>query len=81
MLCTFECFPVTTFGVLCGDLLYTWMAFRLAKKTGKRDVTAMPLGLDTPSTIGLALTVIGPAFVALKQDGQSPEAPLSGPGT
>ncbi len=71
-------FPGTTFGVLCGDLLYTWMAFRLAKKTGKRDVTAMPLGLDTPSTIGLALTVIGPAFLALKQDGNSPEAAALG---
>ena len=70
----FRMFPGTTFGVLVGDLLYTWMAFRLAKKTGNRDVTAMPLGLDTPSTIGLALTVIGPAFLALKQDGQSPEA-------
>jgi adenine/guanine/hypoxanthine permease len=74
----FRMFPGTTFGVLCGDLLYTWMAFRLARKTGKRDVTAMPLGLDTPSTIGLALTVIGPAFVALKQDGQSPEAAAIG---
>ncbi|HTY25073.1 MAG TPA: hypothetical protein VMC85_18215 [Desulfomonilaceae bacterium] len=65
--------PGTTFGVFCGDLLYTWMAFRLAKKQGKPDVTAMPLGLDTPSTIGIALTVLGPAFVALKQDGFSPE--------
>src|SRR5208283_1947 len=25
----FRMFPGTTFGVLCGDLLYTWMAFRL----------------------------------------------------
>ncbi len=74
----FRMFPGTTFGVLVGDLLYTWMAFRLAKKTGNRDVTAMPLGLDTPSTIGLALTVIGPAFLALKQDGHSPEAAAIG---
>jgi AGZA family xanthine/uracil permease-like MFS transporter len=66
-------FPGTTFGVLFGDLLYTWMAFRLAKKTGNREVTAMPLGLDTPSTIGLALAVLGPAFVALKQDGETVE--------
>ena len=66
-------FPGTTLGVLFGDLLYTWMAFRLAKKTGSREVTAMPLGLDTPSTIGLALAVLGPAFVALKQDGETVE--------
>ncbi|MBI5569576.1 MAG: hypothetical protein HY914_06480 [Desulfomonile tiedjei] len=66
-------FPGTTFGVLVGDLIYTWMAFRLAKKTGNKEVTAMPLGLDTPSTIGLALAVLGPAFVALKQSGETPE--------
>jgi AGZA family xanthine/uracil permease-like MFS transporter len=61
-------FPGTAFGVLFGDLVYTWMAFRLARRTG-RDVTAMPLGLDTPSTIGLALVVLGPAFASLKASG------------
>ena len=66
-------FPGTTLGVLFGDLVYTWMAFRLAKKTGNREVTAMPLGLDTPSTIGIAIAVLGPAFVALKQSGETVE--------
>jgi adenine/guanine/hypoxanthine permease len=62
-------FPGTAFGVLFGDLVYTWMAFRLAKKTGNKNVTAMPLGLDTPSTIGIALVVLGPAFIGLKAEG------------
>jgi AGZA family xanthine/uracil permease-like MFS transporter len=61
-------FPGTAFGVLFGDLVYTWMAFRLARRSG-RQVTAMPLGLDTPSTIGLALVVLGPAFLSLKGSG------------
>lgn len=59
-------FPGTAFGVLFGDLVYTWMAFRLAAREGRSDVTAMPLGLDAPSTIGMAFTVIGPAFVAAR---------------
>src|SRR5438874_13808721 len=59
-------FPGTAFGVLVGDVIYTWMAFRLARRTGNTKVTAMPLGLDTPSSIGLALTVLGSAFVGLK---------------
>src|SRR5688572_2427540 len=59
-------FPGTAFGVLFGDLIYTWMAFRLAKREGRSDVTAMPLGLDAPSTIGMAFTVLGPAFLAAK---------------
>lgn len=56
--------PGTALGVLFGDLVYTWLALRLSRKTGRSDVTAMPLGLDTPSTIGLAFTVLGPAYVA-----------------
>jgi len=65
-------FPGTAFGVLFGDLVYTWMAFRLARRTGNTKVTAMPLGLDTPSTIGIALAVLGPAFLALKAQGMEP---------
>ena len=64
-------FPGTAFGVLFGDLVYTWLAFRLAKKAGKTDVTAMPLGLDTPSTIGIALVVLGPAFLGFKAEGMA----------
>ena len=39
-------FPGTALGVLVGDLLYTWMAVRLARRTGRDTVTAMPLGID-----------------------------------
>ncbi len=63
--------PGTALGVLVGDLIYTWMAFRLAKKTGNPKVTAMPLGLDTPSTIGVALAVLIPAFRAAQAGGMS----------
>ena len=66
-------FPGTAFGVLFGDLVYTGIAFRLARKTGNTTITAMPLGLDTPSTIGIALVVLGPAFVSLKAQGMAPK--------
>lgn len=58
--------PGTAIGVLLGDLVYTWLAIRLARKTGRSDVTAMPLGLDTPSTIGIAYAVLGPTYVITK---------------
>ncbi|MBW1807741.1 MAG: MFS transporter [Deltaproteobacteria bacterium] len=58
--------PGTALGVLVGDLIYTWLAFRLAKRTGRTDITAMPLGLDTPSTIGIAFAVLGPVYIATK---------------
>lgn len=62
-------FPGTAFGVLFGDIIYTIMAFRLAKRTKNPTVTAMPLGLDTPSSIGIALAVLGPSFLGFKANG------------
>jgi len=56
--------PGSAMGVLAGDLIYTWMAIRLARREGRDDVTAMPLGLDTPSTFGMAFGVIGPCYLA-----------------
>ncbi len=54
--------PGTVLGVVVGDMIYTWMAFRLARRTGRTDVTAMPLGLDTPSTFAAAGLVLLPAL-------------------
>ena len=56
--------PGTAVGIFAGDLIYTWLAIRLKRKTGRTDVTAMPLGVDTPSTIGIAYVVMGPAYIA-----------------
>jgi AGZA family xanthine/uracil permease-like MFS transporter len=67
-------FPGTAFGVLAGDLAYTWLAVKLARRTGRSDVTAMPVGLDTPSTIGMALLVLGPAFAKFRAAGMDPTA-------
>ncbi len=62
-------FPGTALGVLVGNLAYTAMARRLAARTGREDVTAMPLGLDAPTSIGLALLVLGPAYAGLRAQG------------
>jgi AGZA family xanthine/uracil permease-like MFS transporter len=62
-------FPGTALGVLIGDLVYTWLAVRLARRTGRNDVTAMPFGLDTPSTIGMVLLVLGPAYLKFRAAG------------
>ena len=65
-------FPGTAFGVLVGDLVYTWLAVKLSRRTGRSDVTAMPFGIDTPSTIGMALLVLGPAFAKFRAAGLDP---------
>lgn len=66
--------PGTAVGVVVGDLLFTWMAFRLARRTGRTDVTAMPLGLDTPSTFGMVFLVLGPAYRSALDGGLAEEA-------
>src|SRR5262245_33556362 len=65
--------PGTAIGVLVGDLLFFLLAFRLAARTGRSTITAMPLGLDTPSTIGMIFFVLGPAFNDAKGRGLSAE--------
>jgi AGZA family xanthine/uracil permease-like MFS transporter len=63
--------PGTAVGVLVGDLIFTVMALNMARRTGRRDVTAMPLGLDTPSTFGAVFLILGPSFVAATKRGLS----------
>ena len=70
--------PGTAIGVLVGDLLFFAMALRVARRTGRNDITAMPLGLDTPSTFGMVFFVLGPAFLTAKfEQGLSEQAAAS----
>jgi len=55
--------PGTAAGVLVGDLVYTALAIRLMRRTGRDDVTAMPFGIDTPSLFGIVFGVLGPVMV------------------
>ena len=64
--------PGTALGVLVGDLMFFALAFRLAKKSGQPDVTAMPLGLDTPSIFGITALILGPAYLQGQAMGMSP---------
>lgn len=62
----FRMIPGTAVGVLAGDLIYTWLAVRLARRTGRDDVTAMPFGIDTPSLFGIVFGVLGPVMLLTK---------------
>lgn len=56
--------PGTAIGVLVGDLAFFRLALAHARKTGASAVTAMPLGIDTPSLFGMVFFVVGPSFAA-----------------
>jgi AGZA family xanthine/uracil permease-like MFS transporter len=59
--------PGSALGVLVGDLAYSGLAIRLARREGRTDVCAMPRGIDTPSMFGLCFGVVGPTWL-LTQD-------------
>jgi AGZA family xanthine/uracil permease-like MFS transporter len=56
--------PGTAIGVLVGDLAFFRLALAYARRTGASAVTAMPLGIDTPSLFGMVFFVLGPAYAA-----------------
>ncbi len=62
----YKMIPGTAAGVFLGDLLFTAMAWRLARRTGRSDITAMPLGIDTPSLFAFTFGIVGPAYLATK---------------
>ena len=61
--------PGTALGVVFGDLAFSFMAIRLARRKGDNPITAMPLGIDTPSVFGMVFFVLGPAFNTAKAGG------------
>lgn len=66
--------PGLSVGVVFGNLVFMYFAFRLAKKLGRDNVTAFPSGLDAPTCIGMTLAVVGPSFLMFKSQGMAPEA-------
>ncbi|MEA5108376.1 MAG: xanthine/uracil/vitamin C permease [Sphaerochaeta associata] len=61
--------PGLAVGLMLGCLAYAWQGYRLAKKTGRKDVTALPSGVSTPAMFVYLYGVIYP----LHYSGLSPE--------
>ena len=50
-------------GFLVGSLGLTWLAVRLRKSTGRRDVTAHVYGNNVPAIIGYTLAIVLPTYL------------------
>jgi AGZA family xanthine/uracil permease-like MFS transporter len=68
--------PGTALGVLLGDLAYTLLALRLARRSGRSDVTAMPLGLDTPSTFAVSWFILLPVLAEAEAAGRDQDTAM-----
>src|SRR3954453_1644841 len=58
--------PGAAVSVLFGNLFYAWQAHRLAARTGRTDVTALPYGINTPSVVAFVVFVMAPVFQRTK---------------
>ncbi len=54
--------PGAAMAILAGNAYYTYMARRLARRTGRRDVTTLPYGISTPIMFAYLFLVIGPVY-------------------
>jgi AGZA family xanthine/uracil permease-like MFS transporter len=54
--------PGVALSVLAGNLFYAWQARRLAKATGRDDVTAIPFGVNTPTIFAYVFLIMGPVY-------------------
>jgi len=54
--------PGAALSILFGNIFYTWQARRLAIRTGRSDVTALPYGINTVSLIAFVFLIIAPIY-------------------
>lgn len=54
--------PGVALSVVFGNLFYAWQARRLAQRSGRGDVTALPYGINTVSLMAFIFLVMAPVF-------------------
>jgi len=58
--------PGAALSILFGNVFYAWQARRLAIRTGRTDVTALPYGINTVSLIAFVFLIIAPIYFETK---------------
>jgi AGZA family xanthine/uracil permease-like MFS transporter len=54
--------PGVAVSILAGNVFYAWQARRLANRTGRRDVTAIPFGVNTPTIFAYISLIMLPVY-------------------
>lgn len=63
--------PASALSIVIGNFFYAWQAQRLSARTGRRDVTALPYGINTVSLFAFVLLVMLPVKLAALGQGLS----------
>ena len=61
-LVTARILPAVAFSILFGNLFYAWQAYRLAQRSGRSDVTAIPFGVNTPTIFAYISLIMLPVY-------------------
>lgn len=54
--------PGAALSILVGNAFYAWQGWRLARQSGREDVTALPYGINTVSLIAFISFIMGPVY-------------------
>ncbi len=54
--------PAVAISILGGNVFYAWQAHRLAQRTGRNDVTAIPFGVNTPTIFAYVFLIMLPTY-------------------
>lgn len=65
--------PAVAISLIIGNLYYAWLAQRLSAATGRKDVTALPYGVNTISVFAFIFLVMIPAKLVAQSQGASPQ--------
>jgi AGZA family xanthine/uracil permease-like MFS transporter len=54
--------PAVALSIIGGNLFYAWQAHKLAERTGRSDVTAIPFGVNTPTIFAYIFLIMLPVY-------------------
>ncbi len=63
--------PGAAVSILAGNLFYSWQAQKLSARTGRRDVTALPYGINTVSLFAYVFLVMLPVKLGAEREGMA----------
>ena len=64
--------PAAALSILVGNLFYSWQSQKLSARTGRRDVTALPYGINTISLFAYVFLVMLPVKIHAEGEGLAP---------
>ena len=54
--------PGAALSIVAGNFFYAWQGWRLARREGRDDVTALPYGINTVSLVAFIFLIMGPVY-------------------